>query len=279
MTKPSWLRVPLHGGDGETEAVLERLGLNTVCREADCPNRSECFSQKTATFLILGDACTRRCRFCNIRHAAPCPVDPDEPKRVAGAVWALGLRYAVVTSVTRDDLPDGGAGHFSRTVRAIRDISPATAIEVLIPDLRGNWEALKQITAAEPDVISHNMETVTALYAEARPQAGYLRSLALIGEVKRQNPKIRSKSGFMLGLGETEAQTEALLDDLRSVGCEFLTVGQYLAPSASHLPVREYIPPERFRSWERLALAKGFAHVASGPLVRSSYHAGEALRG
>jgi lipoic acid synthetase len=279
VKKPDWLRVS-YVKNPHQEAVagiLEKLNLNTVCEQAMCPNYMECFSRKTATFMILGTACTRNCRFCNVRRGMPLPPDPDEPERIAEAVAQLGMKYVVITSVTRDDLPDGGAAHFAGVVRAIKKYAPGVAVETLIPDFSGDIEALKSVTNTSPDVISHNMETIASLYHEARPQAVYRRSLDLLGNIKGLNPKIRSKSGIMLGLGETESQVHELFDDLREVDCEFLTIGQYLAPSPKHLPVREFIEPRRFDKYKMTAESKGFAFVASAPFVRSSYHAGEAL--
>ena len=256
---------------------MSQLKLNTVCEAAACPNYAECFSRKTATFMILGTNCTRNCRFCNVRHDTPLPVDPDEPRHVAEAVAALGLRYVVVTSVTRDDLPDGGASHFADVIRSLQQSAPDTAIEVLVPDFPGNIDALKSVTDAGPAVISHNMETVASLYEKVRPEADYARSLALLQNIKALRPDIHSKTGIMLGLGETKEQVLALFDDLREVGCEFLTIGQYLAPTKNHVPVEAYIEPAQFEEYGELARAKGFSFVASAPLVRSSYHAEEAL--
>jgi lipoic acid synthetase len=275
--KPEWLRKK-HVAGSNVEAVeklIRELGLNTVCREAMCPNYGECFSSLTATFMILGRNCTRNCRFCNVTSAEPSPVDPDEPLSVARGVARLGLRYAVITSVTRDDLPDGGAAHFAGTVRAIRAASPNTVIEVLIPDFRGDYDALKTVADAGPDVISHNMETVASLYSEVRPEAEYDRSLNLLGRIKSLNGTIRSKSGVMAGLGETRGQMLELFGDLRKQGCELLTIGQYLAPSKLHRPVAEYVTPEMFEEYGRIAGEMGFAFVASAPFVRSSYKAGE----
>jgi lipoic acid synthetase len=231
MRKPEWLRKKrVSDPNVETvEKLIKELGLNTVCREAMCPNYGECFSSLTATFMILGRNCTRNCRFCNVKRAEPSPIDPEEPLNVARGAARLGLRYAVITSVTRDDLPDGGAAHFAGTIGAIRAESPNTAIEVRIPDFRGDYDALKTVADAGPDVISHNMETIASLYPEVRPEAEYNRSLELLGRIKRLNGAIRSKSGVMLGLGETRAQVLELLGDLRKQGCELLTIGQYLA--------------------------------------------------
>lgn len=279
LKKPDWLRVR-HTHDPNLQAMetlLAALGLHTVCREANCPNYVECFSQKTATFLILGTDCTRNCRFCSVTHAAPSPVDADEPRRVAEAVSALGLQYVVVTSVTRDDLPDGGAGQFAATIRAIRKKVPRTAVEVLIPDFAGNLAALRLVTEAAPAIISHNMETVARLYGGIRPEADYGQSLAVLENIKTLASAIHSKTGIMLGLGETEAEVLTLFDDLRAVGCDFLTIGQYLAPTKAHAPPRAYIEPAVFERYGAIAAAKGFSFVASAPLVRSSYHAGEVL--
>ena len=257
------------------EEILEGLNLNTVCREANCPNIAECFSRSTATFMILGTNCTRSCRFCNVISGSPQPPDPQEPENIAQAVVALGLKYAVITSVTRDDLPDGGAGHFAKVINAVKRAAPGTIIEVLIPDFAGDTAALKTVTDAAPCVISHNMETVRPLYAQVRAQAEYQRSLDLIAKVKQLNPGISTKSGFMLGLGETEDDVDNLLKDLFGVGCEMLTIGQYLAPTGMHAPVREYVSPARFDALGQRAREIGFKFVASAPLVRSSYRAGE----
>ena len=277
--KPEWLRIRSGSSSNQDDVfeLLQSLDLNTVCKEANCPNYMECFSRKTATFMILGTACTRNCGFCNVRHEKPLPIESDEPERIAQAVKELGMRYIVITSVTRDDLPDGGAGHFASVVRSIRKMNPDTKIEVLIPDFQGSIDALKMVTDSSPDVISHNMETVRALYPQVRPQAQYRRSLELLGNIKQLNPDIHSKSGIMLGLGEMAEQVYELFDDLREVGCEFLTIGQYLAPSAKHFPVYEYIEPRCFDEYGEIAKEKGFLFVASAPLVRSSYHADEAL--
>lgn len=277
--KPKWLRIPITKNPNQdaVDGILKSLNLNTVCNEAICPNRMECFSRKTATFIILGIHCTRSCGFCNVRHEKPQQLDPDEPLKIAQAIKKLDMRYIVITSVTRDDLPDGGAKHFASVVRAIRKSSPDTTIELLIPDFQGNIDALKTVTDASPDVIGHNMETIKALYPQVRPQAEYQRSLNLLQNIKKLNSEIRSKSGIMLGLGETKDQVHELFDDLREVGCEFLTIGQYLAPSPEHLPIKEYIEPAQFDEYGKTARKKGFSFVASAPFVRSSYHAGEAM--
>jgi len=279
LRKPKWLRIPITKTPNQdaVEGILKNLNLNTVCNEAICPNRMECFSRKTATFMILGTHCTRNCGFCNVSHEKPQPIDLDEPEKIAQAIKELGMRYIVITSVTRDDLPDGGAAHFANVIRAIRKSSPDTAIEVLIPDFQGNIDALKIVTDASPDVISHNMETVKSLYQQVRPQAEYQRSLDLLQNIKKLNPEIRSKSGIMLGLGETQEQVHEIFDDLREIGCEFLTIGQYLNPSPEHLPIQEYIEPGKFDEYGETARKKGFLFVASAPFVRSSYQASEAL--
>jgi lipoic acid synthetase len=279
QAKPEWLRKTVRVSDEmlAVEGLLLDLRLNTVCREASCPNCAECYGNGTATIMILGANCTRGCGFCGVAHARPGGLDPEEPHRVGEAAKRLNLDYLVVTSVTRDDLPDGGAGHFAATIRAIRASAPKTRIEALIPDFLGDPDALRMVAEAKPDVISHNMETVRELYSAVRPQADYDRSLALIVRVGQNDRGIRRKSGFMLGLGETAEQVRRLLDDLRGAGCEFLTIGQYLSPSKANLPVKEYITPEGFERIAQTARAKGFAFVASGPFVRSSYHAGEAF--
>ena len=279
LPKPQWLRIRHTDTPFNEDVVklLAGLNLNTVCKEASCPNSHECFSLGTVTFMILGTNCTRNCRFCNVRYDATQQPDASEPENVARAVKELGLRYVVVTSVTRDDLPDGGAAHFAKTIRAIRQTAPGIAIEVLIPDLQGDVGALSVITGAAPDVISHNMETVKSLYTEVRPQALYARSLEVLRSVKALAPGIHSKSAIMVGLGETKEQVYELFDDLREVGCEFLTIGQYLTPSKEHIPVRQYIEPSQFEEYAAAARQKGFSFVASAPFVRSSYRAWEAL--
>ncbi len=279
--KPSWLRRKLPSGP-EYERIRSMIGkgqLHTVCQEANCPNQFECFSAHTATFLILGAVCTRNCRFCNIEGGRPDPLDPDEPRRVADAADRMNLRYVVVTSVTRDDLKDGGAGHFATTIQALREKIPGVQVEVLIPDLQGDRSALATVLAARPDVLNHNMETVRRLYPGVRPQADYERSLELLARVKQIDPTIPAKSGIMLGLGETEAEVRQTLADIHLSGCRMLTIGQYLQPTAQHLPVVAFIPPEEFEHWRRFALKLGFEKVASGPFVRSSYHAGEMFTG
>lgn len=277
--KPDWLKIRITGAAqvGNTKEMLQRLKLHTVCEEANCPNLMECFGKKTATFMILGRQCTRNCTFCNVTKAAPTPVDPEEPRHVAQAVRELGLAHVVVTSVTRDDLPDGGAGHFAEVIRAVKKESASVTIEVLIPDFQGDKDALLQVAEARPDVINHNVETVPRLYPEVRPMANYRRSLELLARIKEMAPDIYSKSGFMLGLGEKREEVVQLLNDLRAAGCDIVTIGQYLAPSKNHHPVVEYVPPAGFAEYKTLADGMGFKYVASSPLVRSSYHAGEAL--
>ena len=273
--KPEWLRKKVNPGDqSEMRQLLGELRLNTVCQQALCPNISECFACGQATFLILGRNCTRLCSFCNVEKTAPLPVDNDEPARVAEAVQRLKLSHVVVTSPTRDDLPDGGAGLYAATVAAIRRSSPATRIELLIPDFQGVVPSLKQVVAARPDIIAHNVETVPRLY-HIRSGADYRRSLEVLRTCAALAPDIRTKSGIMLGMGEEEGEVLQVLHDLRDVCCAYLSIGQYLAPSRLHYPVQEYVPPERFESLREQALEMGFSHVESGPYVRSSYHAGK----
>jgi lipoyl synthase len=273
--KPAWLRRRLPSGPvyEQVRSMLANVGIHTVCQEAHCPNQWECFSARTAAFLIMGPDCTRNCGFCAVGHHPPGPPDPEEPARVAEAARSLGLLYAVVTSVTRDDLADGGAGIFAATIRAIREKQPDTLVEVLIPDFRGDFQALRTVLAARPDVLNHNIETVSRLYSTVRPGASYQRSLALLAESKKTAPSIPVKSGLMLGLGESAPEIRHTLEDLANAGCSMLTLGQYLQPSALHLPVERYVPPEEFDDWKRAALELGFWQVASGPFVRSSYHA------
>lgn len=279
--KPDWLRVKIQGSSTsqDVEAMVEGLSLHTVCVEANCPNRMECFNRKTATFMILGRHCTRNCAFCNVTHSEPTPVDVDEPDKVADAVVKLGLRHAVITSVTRDDLPDGGASHFAAVVRAIRQRAPGVAVELLIPDLQGSWSALKTVMDSKPDVLNHNVETVPELYSAVRPQADFRQSVELLRQCKEMDPQIKTKSGIMLGLGETHEQIVFVLNALREAKVDLLTIGQYLQPSEAHYPVQEYVTPETFENLQKLALEMGFEGVASSPLVRSSYHADELAGG
>jgi lipoyl synthase len=275
--KPAWLRRRLPSGpDYETvRTLLKDSRLHTVCQEARCPNQWECFSVRTATFLIMGPSCTRNCRFCAVDHGPVHPLDPQEPLRVAETARQLGLSYVVITSVTRDDLSDGGARHFAEVIQAVRKQMPGAGIEVLIPDFQGNLQALKIVMGADPDVLNHNMETVPRLYPLVRPEAVYQRSLLLIQQAGEAGPRIRTKSGLMLGMGETFDEVRRTLKDLRYAGCRILTLGQYLQPSSDHLPVERFIPPDEFDAWRMEALAMGFSQVASGPFVRSSYHAKE----
>lgn len=277
--KPDWLRVRISAGSGYNEVrdILNKYHLNTVCDEAICPNRGKCFQAGTATFMILGKNCTRNCRFCNVTGAAPEKVDPDEPVNVALAVKDLALKYIVITSVTRDDLPDGGASHFADVVNEIRRENPETKVEVLIPDLQGNQDALQKIVDCNPDVIGHNIETVPSLYSKVRPEADYVQSLEVLSNAKKLGYKGKTKTGIMVGLGETEKEVLSVLNDLRKQDCDFLTIGQYLAPSKLHIPVVEYIHPDQFNKYAHIAYEMGFKHVASAPLVRSSYLAHEAL--
>jgi lipoyl synthase len=278
--KPEWLKIKVQGGAEKVavEAILEQLSLHTVCAEANCPNLMECFNRRTATFMILGRFCTRNCTFCNVEKATPSQVDADEPLHVAEAVRELRLKHVVITSVTRDDLADGGAGQFAAVIQAVKNLNPGVVIEVLIPDLQGNYQALQQVTSAGPAVINHNVETIPRLYPEVRPMAVYSRSLDLLRNVKEIDPKILTKSGIIVGLGESEPEVIEVCQDLRAIGCDLLTIGQYLAPSRKHHPVVEYIHPDVFEKYRQIGLELGFKHVASGPLVRSSYHADKALQ-
>ncbi len=272
---PPWLKRPLPQPDMLfTGNVIRDLRLETVCESAKCPNRTECWSQRTATFMILGNVCTRPCGFCSVPKGKTEALEADEPQRVAEAAARLGLKYVVITSVTRDDLPDGGAEHFYRSVLAVRERTGAT-VEVLTPDFLGNRAAIERVIAARPEVFNHNTETVPRLYHRVRRNADYRRTLNLLWQVKTSAPQMTTKSGLMLGLGETIEELLEVLADLRSVGCDILTLGQYLQPTPEHLPVERYVPPEEFDAIGNLARRMGFSLVASGPFVRSSYHAGE----
>lgn len=275
--KPDWLKVRFPAGPGfaRIDRMHREQGLHSVCRSAACPNQGECWSAGTATFMILGDRCSRDCAFCNVAHGPTGEPDPAEPRAVAAAVAELGLRHAVITSVTRDDLPDGGAGRFAEVVAAIRAAAPACRVELLIPDLRGDRDALQAILAARPDVLGHNLETVPRLYPTVRSGADYRRSLALLAASRQLAPQIPAKSGLMLGLGEERGELPTVFADLRAAGVAMLTLGQYLQPTRAHLPVARYLPPGEFAELRDLALTMGFAQVAAGPLVRSSYHAAE----
>ena len=276
LRKPSWIRVRSSNSENyyEVKRLLREHKLHTVCEEASCPNIGECFGKGTATFMILGDLCTRRCPFCDVAHGRPKPPDPGEPMHLAQSIAAMKLRYVVITSVDRDDLRDGGAQHFADCIQAIRTHAPHTKIETLVPDFRGRLEiALEKLAACPPDVLNHNLETVPRLYKQCRPGADYANSLKLLKDFKMQFPHIPTKSGLMLGLGETDEEILQVLRDLRAHNVEMLTIGQYLQPSIGHLPVMRYVTPDGFKAFERAALEMGFSHAACGPMVRSSYHA------
>lgn len=280
--KPPWIRVkaPVAPAVAQLKTLLRSQRLHTVCEEAACPNLAECFSHGTATFLIMGDLCTRRCPFCDIAHGRPAPLDPEEPAQLANAIAAMKLRYVVITSVDRDDLRDGGAGHFAACVRALRERLPEIQVEVLVPDFRGRMEvALERLGEVPPDVFNHNLETVPRLYKRVRPGADYRGSLQLLRRFKLAYPTIPTKSGLMLGLGETREEVIAVLRDLRAQDCTMVTIGQYLQPSRHHLPVERFVPPAEFDELAAYAGELGFHRVASGPLVRSSYHADKQVAG
>ncbi len=276
--KPSWLKMKQREQQfSATENYLSSLQLHTVCQEAHCPNQNECFSHSTATFMICGKYCTRNCTFCAVeKEKKPLPLDPNEPENVAKAVCMLGLRHAVITSVTRDDLEDGGAHHFAETIQQIRTLSPATTVEVLIPDFEGHHDPLDVVIQSKPAVINHNIETIQDLYPKVRPGADYNRSLQVLSYAKK-NGCAYTKSGFMVGLGETQEDVQHLMEELVSTGCDILTIGQYLQPSLAHYPVQDYVSPVQFENYKNMALQIGFKHIESGPLVRSSYHAKESL--
>lgn len=276
VRKPAWLKRSLPSGPeyGRMKNLIKNASLATVCQEAQCPNQFECFSKGTATFMILGDRCTRNCGFCAVSHKPLTLPDAGEPVRVAQAVASLKLTFAVITSVTRDDLADGGACHFAETIREIHRQAPDTGIEILIPDLQGNWQALAEILAADPDVLNHNLETVPRLYSKVRPQAVYQRSLSLLRKSKELHPEIPTKSGLMVGLGETADELRSTMADLLKHGCDILTIGQYLQPSKSHLAVERFVTPEEFEQFREEAVTMGFKGVASSPTVRSSFEAG-----
>ncbi len=280
LEKPSWLRkrLPLNATTKKVEAGLYARGLHTICQEGCCPNQGECFSRGEAAFLIMGKACTRNCRFCAVHSGKPSPLDPEEPARLAEEIDELGLNYVVVTSVTRDDLPDGGASHFARVIESVRRRCPGVGIEVLIPDFRGSSQALQTVVQSSPDVLNHNLETVSRLYRDVRPQADYRRSLGVLKQVKKINPQMITKSGFMVGLGERREEILGLMDDIRKTGCDILTIGQYLQPSVNHFRVREYICQDVFAEYAREAGKRGFPGVVSSSFVRSSYRAEELFR-
>ncbi|HLK84999.1 MAG TPA: lipoyl synthase [Candidatus Binataceae bacterium] len=280
---PDWIKVraPTAPDYFRTRDLLAQLRLHTVCQEAHCPNIGECFSHRTATFMLMGDVCTRNCPYCAVAHGKARPLDPDEPRRIAEAVARLGLEHVVVTSVDRDDLADGGAAHFAATARAIKRLSPLSRVEVLVPDFKGSYPSIDAVVQAPVAIFNHNIETVPSLYRKARPGGNYRRSLDVLAHAKeaarelaqRRDEKLLTKAGMMLGLGEERAEIDEVLRDLRSVGCDILTLGQYLRPSPDHLPVQRYVTPDEFAELRASALARGFRHVESGPLVRSSYHA------
>jgi lipoic acid synthetase len=280
LERPKWLRAPAPAGENyrDLKGLIDRLRLHTVCESAACPNVGECWNHRTATFMILGNVCTRRCGFCAVEKGAPLPVDYDEPRRVAEAVEAMGLQFAVVTSVNRDDRPDGGAELFALVIRAIRERVPGCGVEVLTPDFQGSHSAVETVLEAAPDVFNHNTETVPRLYRQVRLGARYERSLDVLAHAARTAPGTPTKSGLMLGLGETVEEVLQVLGDLRARGVRILTLGQYLRPSPKHLPIVRYATPEEFDDLRRAASEMGFAHVESGPLVRSSYHASQAVK-
>ena len=271
--KPSWLKMKMPGGEGyaRLKKLVQGQKLHTVCESAKCPNIGECWSAGTATLMILGDVCTRSCGFCHIATGRPTELDLDEPRRVGEAVATMALGHAVITSVNRDELPDGGAAVWAETIRQVRLQSPATSIEVLIPDFLGDWDALQWVLDARPDILNHNLESVPSQYKQVRPQAKYRRSLDLLQIAKQQG--FTTKTGLMLGIGEKPAEVDAVLDDLVSISCDILTLGQYLQPTVKHLPVDRWVTPQEFAEWKRVGEAKGIRHVESGPMVRSSYHA------
>jgi lipoic acid synthetase len=278
LKKPDWIRVKVPSSSpqfAETRAILRQHGLHTVCEEAGCPNIAECWAGRHATMLIMGDTCTRACAFCNVKTGLPGPLDPAEPENVARAVARLGLDHIVITSVDRDDLPDGGGAHFAATIRAMRALTPKTTVEVLTPDFLRKDGALETVVAAAPDVYNHNLETVPSLYLRIRPGARYFHSVRLLQRVKELSPAMFTKSGIMLGLGETRDEVLQVMDDLRSADVDFLTIGQYLQPTRKHAEVKRFVPPDEFEALKRIALSKGFLLVASSPLTRSSYHAGD----
>jgi len=276
--KPEWLNKKIKLGEcSGTKELLRELGLETVCEQASCPNIGECFSRSHATFLILGKVCTRHCSFCNIVKARPIASDPGEPARIAEAVGKLSLKHVVITSVTRDDLSDGGARQFAETIREIRKKTPLVSIEVLIPDFKSSLNSIKAVVNAKPDIIAHNVETVPSLYKAVRSDSNYKLSLEVLRIIKELSPSLKTKSGIMLGMGEDQDEVTSVMRDLRSVGCDFLSIGQYLSPSKLHYPVEEYIDPERFAYYKKEGEAMGFLHIESAPYVRSSYHAAEYL--
>jgi len=281
LRKPAWIRARAGGGERFTEIkkILRENNLHTVCEEASCPNIGECFGHGTATFMIMGDLCTRRCPFCDVAHGRPKPLDPDEPRHLGETIAKLRLQYVVVTSVDRDDLRDGGAGHFVECIKAVRELSPGTRIEILTPDFRGRLDrALEILDAGPPDVMNHNLETVPRLYKQARPGSDYAHSLELLRRFKERHPHVPTKSGLMVGLGETNDEILEVMRDLRAHSVDMLTIGQYLQPSRHHLPVTRFVHPDEFRMFEAEAAKMGFVNSACGPMVRSSYHADRQAR-
>jgi lipoyl synthase len=277
LRKPDWIRVKAPGGDvyAQTKAIVQENKLHTVCEEAGCPNIGECWSKKHATMMIMGDTCTRACAFCNVKTGLPGALDPHEPANVAKAVAAMGLEHVVITSVDRDDLPDGGADHFVQVIRAIRAAAPRTTIEILTPDFLRKDGAAEAVIDAKPDVFNHNLETVPRLYLKIRPGARYYTSLRLLEKVKDRDPDQFTKSGLMVGLGETREEVMQVMDDMRAAGVDFLTIGQYLQPTRKHAAIDRFVEPDEFKGYEAIAYAKGFSMVSASPLTRSSYHAGE----
>jgi len=277
LRKPEWIRVKAPGGGAYTETrdIVRANGLVTVCEEASCPNIGECWSKKHATMMIMGDTCTRACSFCNVKTGLPAPLDPNEPASVARAVATMGLEHVVITSVDRDDLADGGAGHFAAVIAAIRSAAPATTIEILTPDFLRKEGAAELVIDAKPDVFNHNLETVPRLYLTIRPGARYYHSMRLLEKVKERDPSQFTKSGLMVGLGEAKEEVMQVMDDLRSAGVDFLTIGQYLQPTRKHAAVERFVEPDEFKTYETIAYAKGFLMVSASPLTRSSHHAGE----
>jgi lipoic acid synthetase len=276
---PDWLKVKIGGGKKYSNMIslLQNAKLNTICQEAKCPNIAECFGSGTAVFLIMGDSCTRNCMYCNVKHGKPLPLNPEEPKEIAESVKQLGLKYVVITSVTRDDLEDGGAVVFAETINAIKDINPGCKVEVLTPDFKGKIESIKTIISAKPDVFNHNIEVVKELFPKIRPEGNYNLSLNFLKNIKKINDETKTKSGFMIGLGENKEQIVTTIKDLRSANVDFLTVGQYLQPSKDHVEIKKYYSPDEFKEFKEIALDMGFKHVESAPLVRSSYHAEKAI--
>jgi len=278
IAKPDWLKVRYNEKSvAEVNLLMDKLSLNTVCKEANCPNLGECYKKRTATFMIMGNQCTRNCRFCNVIYGSPSKLNPQEPEHVAEAVKQLDLKHVVVTSVTRDDLIDCGAEHFAKTIKTIRKVCPDTTIEVLIPDLKGKENNLDIVIEANPDVINHNIETVERLYDSVRPEANYERSLFVLKYIKKKAPHIICKTGIMVGLGETDEEVYKVMDDAKNVNDDIFTIGQYLQPSSEHIDLVEYVTPEKFETYRQIGIKKGFKYIASSPLVRSSYKAGEAL--